>query len=67
MLDHVLTYRNYHIHYNRDCTPLLLDWCYGHVDYDGAPDSGDFRCARERTVEHCLLAIDELIENEENP
>ena len=40
----MIKYRNYFIYYDASPIPLrTYDWVYEHEDYDGAPDSWDFR------------------------
>ena len=57
---HYIKYRGYSIYCDRDCTPLKLDWNFVHDDYDGAPDANDFRCGREKTIEDCIITINEI-------
>lgn len=61
-MQHSLKYRNYEIYYERDCTPLKLDWTYVHDGYDGAPDANDNRCGRCKTILECVNEIDALEE-----
>lgn len=62
--EHKLTYRGYAIEYDPPPIPVRgLDWVWCIADgYDGAVDSNDPRCGRAASIEDCLSAIDELIE-----
>ena len=40
-----------------------FDWDFQHVDYDGAPDSGDFRCGSAKSVAACQDLIDDILED----
>jgi len=35
-------------------------WEYTHEDYDGAPDSSDYRCGLETSYIECLVSIIEF-------
>ena len=36
------------------------DWQFSHIDFDGAPDSGDRRCGTGESFEQCVEFINEL-------
>lgn len=52
-------YRGYSIMFTPD-TPTWLDYEFFHADYDGAPDSGDNRCGRARSLQEAMERIDEI-------
>lgn len=41
------------------------DWDFSHEDFDGAPDSGDNRCGKARSLEDACRQIDDMQEVEQ--
>lgn len=56
-------YRDYIIEYNPPPIPVFThDWAFCHKDFDGAPDSGDYRCGTGEDIEDCKHQIDAMEE-----
>lgn len=51
-------WRNYRIYKSESSGPF--NWAYSHDDFDGAPDSNDFRYGFSMTVEEAKENINEL-------
>jgi len=64
--DGVVYYRGYRI--VKDPPPIPVrdfDWQFAHVDFDGAPDSGDNRCGEAVSLSAAIAEIEAIIADEE--
>lgn len=63
MIRSVVRYRGFIITYDPPPIPIRsCDWQFVAEGYDGAPDSGDYRCGSAATEDDAMEQIDELIE-----
>lgn len=56
-----MIYKRYYIYHNPKPIPSkIFDWDYEHVDYDGAPDSLDYRAGSGKSESDCKQQIDQI-------
>lgn len=59
-----ITYRDYKIYHSTDS--WVEKWSFVHDSYDGAEDAHDHRHGSAKSIEDCIVAINEQIKDNES-